>query len=102
MNDVATEEVRGSAPVMTTKDLILELYADMKVVRPAVEALQSESLPSRIRIIENRHLLEDGARNERGRLGSLSNKTLAVVVLVGNFLISAAVALAASQTMAAK
>lgn len=79
---------------MTQKDLLLDIYNDMKFVRPAVEAMQAEGLPVRVRIIENRHLAEDSARQERSRIGGLSNKALGILVLIGNFALAAVVVIA--------
>lgn len=86
-------EVRGSAPAMSTKELLLDLYHDMKFVRPAVEAIQAEALPTRVRRIETRHTAEDARAQERSRLGSLSNKALVAIVLVTQAALAAWVAL---------
>lgn len=50
---VTTDDLRGSSPAMSTKDLLLEVYRDMKFVRPAVEALQEAKLPERINAVES-------------------------------------------------
>lgn len=112
------DDVRGSAPVMSSKDLLLELYHDMKVVRPAVEALVSANLPARVTALEVDHAirdarggapetlvervarLEDGVQDakaasvERRRLGEFSTKTLAAIVLASNFILGLWVAIA--------
>lgn len=109
-----TEDVRGSSPVMSAKDLLLEVYRDMKMVRPAVEALQAAAVVARIETLERAALaaqalglnerlvqrvgdLENineaklAANLERRRLGDLTNKTIAIIVLVSNAFLGAIV-----------
>jgi hypothetical protein len=86
------DELRGSEPIMSSKAILLELWADMKVVRPAVERLQEEQLPKRILAIEQRHIAETAAERERGRLGTLTNKMLAGLILVTQAALAAWVA----------
>jgi hypothetical protein len=111
-----TDELRGSAPMMSAKDLLLEVYRDMKFVRPAVENLLAAGVVARIDVLErdaiaarsagvNNDLvhrvsvLEDEAQNrvaagvERRRLADFSNKTIVLVVLVSNFVVGGLIAL---------
>lgn len=88
------DELRGSAPAMTTKDLLLEVYHDMKFVRPAVEALQGECLPARVDVLEKDKITRDAAWRERQRLGGISNKALLSAILVGQFALAVWVAVA--------
>lgn len=96
---MTADDVRGSSPAMSAKDLLLELYHDMKVVRPAVEALQAEGLPTRVRLIETRHTAEDARTQERSRLGGLSNRALGMLVLAGNFILAIWVAVANGKVL---
>lgn len=89
-----TDDLRGSAPAMTSKDLLLDIYYDMKVVRPQVQMLVDQRLDARITILENRERDEDAAKGERHRLGTLTNKGIAIVILVSNFIVGAAVVVA--------
>lgn len=109
-----TDDLRGSAPAMSTKDLLLEVYKDMKFVRPAVEGLLAAGVVARIEALErddatakaagvNDDLVkrvaalekqneEDlAAGRERRRIGDLTNRTIAAVVLVSNFVLGAIV-----------
>ena len=45
---------------MTVKAMVQELYADVKVIRPAVETLVAATLPDRVRALEM-HNAEDAA-----------------------------------------
>lgn len=80
--------------VMTNKDLILELYRDMKVVRPAVEALLAAGVIARIEKLEDERKTREAAGVERSRLGSLTNRGIAIFVVVGNFVIGSIVVIA--------
>ena len=84
-------DVRGSAPVMSTKDLLLELYHDMKFVRPAVETLLAAGVVARIERLEVAHIAAQTAKEERSRIGNITNKTIVLVVLVTNFLVGLSV-----------
>ena len=88
-----SEDVRGSAPVMSTKDLLLELYHDMKFVRPAVESLLAAGVVARIERLEVANLAVQNAKEERSRIGNLTNKSAIFVILVANFLCAAVVVL---------
>lgn len=111
------DELRGSAPVMSTKDLLIEVYRDMKFVRPAVEGLLAagvvariealerddltakalginENLITRVAVLENINENKVAAGAERRRLGDLTNKGIAIIVLVSNFVLGAIVLLA--------
>jgi hypothetical protein len=113
---VGHDLVRGSAPVMTTKDLLLEVYHDMKFVRPAVEGLLAAGLVGRVDLlerdgdrraavgltadlvgrvdaIEDRHEEIDARGVERRRLGDLSARTLGAIVIASNFLLGIVVLL---------
>ena len=95
----AVDEVRGSMPVMTTKDLLLEVYHDMKFVRPAVEGLLAAGVIGRIESLERDRLVITTARDERGRIGSLTNRGLVVVILVTQFLVGLVVAFSNLNSM---
>lgn len=45
-------DLRGSAPVFTAKDLLREIYDDMKILRPQVASLVEADLPRRVRSLE--------------------------------------------------
>lgn len=81
------------SPVMTQRDLMLDLWRDMKFVRPAVESLLAANILTRIEKLEGDVAARESAANERRRLGTLTNKTLGVIVLVGNFVIAATIAI---------
>lgn len=113
-----TEDPRGSAPALSTRDLLLELYHDMKVVRPSVEMLVAANLPSRVQALELDHAVRDAkgvghervaARLEsledtrrdakvvsgaRKQIGDMSIRTLAAIVVGANFVLGLWVALA--------
>lgn len=45
-------DIRGSAPVFNTKELLREIYLDMKVLRPQVTSLVEADLPRRVSKLE--------------------------------------------------
>src|ERR1035437_3990075 len=47
-----TGDVRGSAPVFNTKELLREIYDDVKILRPQVLSLVEADLPRRVRALE--------------------------------------------------
>lgn len=56
-----TDEQSVSPAALSIKDLLLEVYADMKVVRPAVQSLVDAHLPDRVAVLERQvgqHLIE--------------------------------------------
>ena len=81
---------RDSNVGLTVKDMVTELYGDMKIVRPIAEKLDAADLPRRVLDLETRNLVEDTAlkatAKERGRIvglvGGISNKSLAVLFAV--------------------
>lgn len=107
----AGEELRGSAPVMSARDLLLEVYHDMKFVRPALEGLLAAGLVARVEALERDHIARDerggapleivhrvnsledwksdvdAAGVERRRIGDISGRTLATLILVSNFVL---------------
>jgi hypothetical protein len=115
---MASDDLRGSAPVMSARDLLLELYHDMKVVRPIAEELKRANLIDRVQALETDHAirdaqggmplalvarvaaLEDVNQDELaekrgvGKVLNWSNKTLAIVVLITNFVLGVWVTLA--------
>ena len=50
MTDV--NDVRGSAPVFNTKELLREIYDDVKILRPQVTSLVEADLPKRMLTLE--------------------------------------------------
>ena len=109
------EDVRGSAPAMTTKDLLLEVYHDMKFVRPAVETLMAAGVVQRIEAIERSDVrleasgvtaglvdrvaaLEQvnkdrgSAETERRRIGDLTNRSVVFAIVITNFIIGVLIA----------
>ena len=53
-------DVRGSAPVMTTKDLLLEMRLDVKEVRRVATILESQHLDDRLNDVEKWQSKVDG------------------------------------------
>lgn len=51
MNDEPAD-VRGSAPVFNTKELLREIHDDVKILRPQVASLVEADLPRRVRALE--------------------------------------------------
>ncbi len=47
------DEIRGSAPAMTTKEAIQEIRSDVREVRDAVRLLTAADLSSRVTTIES-------------------------------------------------
>ncbi len=47
------DELRGSNPIMTTKDVLLEMRADVKVMARNVDVLVSQNLNSRLDAVES-------------------------------------------------
>lgn len=111
------DELRGSAPVMSTKDILIEVYRDMKFVRPAVEGLLAagvvariealerediaakalginDNLITRVAVLENINDNKVAADLERRRIGDLTNKGIAIIVLVSNFVLGTIVVFA--------
>lgn len=102
---------------MTTKDLLLEVYHDMKFIRPAVQGLLDANLGARVAIIEadlakrtasglgpplvtrvaalERYVSDEAViGGERSRNADFSSKRLAAIILVANFLLGTSVVLA--------
>jgi hypothetical protein len=48
-----TERDPGDATGMTIKEMVMELYRDMKVVRPTLEVLSAADLPRRVNALED-------------------------------------------------
>ena len=46
-------DIRGSAPVFSTKELLQEIYHDMNILRPQVASLVEADLPRRVRELES-------------------------------------------------
>lgn len=113
-----TDDPRGSAPALSTRDLLLEVYHDMKVLRPAVEILVAANLPARVQALELDHAVRDakdvspervstrlvaleGVNHDektvtgaRKQIGDMSIRTLAGIVLAANFILGMWVAIA--------
>lgn len=105
------DDFRGSAPVMSSKELLLEVYHDMKIIRPAVEALMQADLVRRVGSLELDHATRDAAGGapttlvsrvtaledkeeartsaslERRRISDLSGRAIAAVVITSNFVL---------------
>lgn len=105
--DALVDELRGSEPIMTSKSILLSLYHDMNIVRPAVERLMEAQLDTRVDALEQDRVIRDAlggtaplvvrvaqleasvtrnqnASQERSRLAGISNRVLAVIVVVVN------------------
>jgi hypothetical protein len=50
--EVDKVDIRGSAPVFNTKELLREIYDDMKILRPQVTSLVDANLPARVLALE--------------------------------------------------
>lgn len=85
---MAEDELRGSTPVMTAKDLLLELWNDMKVVRPIAENLEQADIITRVERLEQRERDEDTTRAARGQMVNWTNKTLGIVVVLCTIFLS--------------
>jgi hypothetical protein len=68
---------------MTVKAMVQELYVDMKVVRPAVEGLISQTLDPRLTLLENDKIARDAGARAFSRIGGFSNKAVVIVLGVG-------------------
>jgi hypothetical protein len=79
---------------MTQKDMLLELYKDMKFVRPAVEALMNNNIVHRVEELEQYRTAREAANKERSRLGDVTNKGIVLTVLLTNFIVGLAVIIA--------
>lgn len=92
------DDIRGSSPILSTKELVLDIWRDVKEMKPAVTTLVAANLPSRVEAIEDVQKAEAIAKqaraDQRARVISVSNKTLAVVILCGNFVLGLWVAYA--------
>lgn len=75
------EDLRGSAPMMTTKDLLLELWQDVKELRKDMSVLTSQDLDERLSEVESWRDRVDGRVN-----------ALLVAVTVGGSLLTILVA----------
>jgi hypothetical protein len=53
-----SEPANGHGAAMTVKELLLEVHADMKVVRPAVQALQQLDVGPRLTALEREGLIQ--------------------------------------------
>jgi hypothetical protein len=81
------EAVRGSAPAMSTKDLLLEVYQDMKIIRPIVEHYVGENLPTRVRGLEQDRIVREAVSVDRRHTLGMTNKALAAIILVSQFVL---------------
>ena len=98
-----------NAVALTTKELLIEVFHDMKFVRPAVEGLLaaniqhrleavekelayrnarglSADLVARVEVLEAYHDDEESRAAERERIGSISGRAIAGIVLFGQAL----------------
>lgn len=91
---MSAENLTNGESAMTVKALVLELYADMKAVRPAVETLLAANLANRLLILETDRLAREAAQVERKRIGTLTNKALGAIVLCGQFVLAVWIAVA--------
>jgi len=48
----SSEDLRGSTPVLTAKDVLLELREDVRSMRTSVDVLVSQDLSNRVTAIE--------------------------------------------------
>jgi hypothetical protein len=111
MTDISADDFNPGAPVMSAKALLLELYNDMKVVRPIAEEMHRSNIIARVGVIETDHAIRDAqggqprtlvARVEAledinqdelaagrayKRVAHITNRTLAVVVVIMNTLL---------------
>ena len=79
------DDVRGSSPVMTTKDLLLEVYHDMKIVRPIVESYVKENFPVRVLNLERDRDTREAVAKSRNSTFSLTNRAVVFVILIAQF-----------------
>jgi hypothetical protein len=111
MTDISADDFNPGAPVMSAKALLLELYNDMKVVRPIAEEMHRANLIARVGVIETDHAIRDAqggqprtlvsrvealedinqdelaAGRAYKRVAHITNRTLAVVVVIMNTLL---------------
>lgn len=52
MGVTAEDEIRGSSPVMTAKDVLLEVRGDVKLMAGKVDILVSQNLNERVSALE--------------------------------------------------
>jgi hypothetical protein len=102
------DDFNPSAPMMSAKAVLLELYHDMKIVRPIAEELQRADVVARLAAIETDHAIRDAqggqprslvsrvealedinqdelaAGRAYKRVAHITNRTLAIVVVVAN------------------
>lgn len=50
---MANDELRGSSPVMTAKDVLLEVRSDVKDIGKNVDILVSQRLDERVKVLES-------------------------------------------------
>jgi len=81
----STDGFSPNGVALTTKELLIEVYQDMKFVRPAVENLIATNVSYRLDVIEKELVRIDAAKNERTRIGSFSVKAIGAIVLIGQF-----------------
>jgi hypothetical protein len=72
---------------MSARDLLLEVYRDMKFVRPALENLLSAGLVTRVEALEQDRIEREAHGVERRRIGDLSARSLAFIIMASNFVL---------------
>jgi hypothetical protein len=72
------EDLRGSTPVLTARDVLIEVREDVRYLRTSVDVLASQNLDSRLSV------LEDWRSHHDGQVSSLRN----VVLIFGSIIAS--------------
>lgn len=80
------EDVRGSSPAMSTKDVLMELRTDVKAMSAVVTVMASQNLDQRVNALESWADRINGRVNVLmvviGILGSIVGISLGVVTLL--------------------
>jgi hypothetical protein len=86
-----SDELRGSTPIMSTKDILLEVYNDMKFVRPAIEGLLAAQVIRRIEVLEKDMIVREASEMERHRVVEVSGKLIMSIVVISNLFVVVAI-----------
>ena len=92
----------GSGTGMTIKEMVTELYGDVKIIKPQVQKLIDADIIARIASIEKADLVVETAAAERRRIGNLTISAGTKIVLLGQFLLALWVAYATHLIGAAR
>lgn len=72
----------GSTVGMTVKDMVIEMYGDLKVIRPIVEDYQRANVPVRLGVLESDKLIRDTTSKTRVQFATVGSGALKTALAI--------------------